>query len=518
MLANMIAEPIVLLSGSDVECKNIVGNLTSLAINTTKEWRLTAPSWIEVSPSSGIAGITWIRLTVSSLLNADEQKRAGVIKIRQDGDTKEVHFHQRALSQQEALKKLDAHLIYYLQKTCSLERSKMVTIERGDVVAIDFSTRKLCSFFHGDVVAISGLLATFSKIRTLHLPNCDLNGDINVLLSRLSTYNRELVSLILDNNSFDKATYITPDLAKLDKLTYLSLKGCNITCKIPRLTCDSTKEEGAVYTLQRAKKGKGVNLVILGDGFTCVDMASGGYFEEIADRVMEAFFDIEPTKSFKEYFDVYMVKSISKQRGIGEGKNTSFSTKRHRDKLLYGDYKRCIEYAQMAPVSDTALTVITICNSSDDFGACFDLDGGDSVSFCSIIDKKSDFDNTIRHESIGHGLGKLSDEYVNARLAPTKKELREADLGVNVDITPDRNRVKWSKFLSLSQYSDSVGIFEGGYYLKKGVWRASENSIMNNMSSEFNAPSRYQIISNIMRYAGESYSFEQFLEYDKINL
>ncbi|MFI3322637.1 MAG: M64 family metallopeptidase [Rikenellaceae bacterium] len=92
-------------------------------------------------------------------------------------------------------------------------------------------------------------------------------------------------------------------------------------------------------------------------------------------------------------------------------------------------------------------------------------------------------------------------------------------VGANIDFTANRREVKWHKFLELDRYKDSVGVYEGGLYNAKGVWRPSKTSIMSDWDSrEFNAPSRYQILSRIMNLAGKKYTFEEFLEYDKINL
>ena len=86
----------------------------------------------------------------------------------------------------------------------------------------------------------------------------------------------------------------------------------------------------------------------------------------------------------------------------------------------------------------------------------------------------------------------------------------------NIDFTNDPSKVKWSVFLSDDRYKDEVGIYEGGLFAK-GVWRPSENSIMNMNFGGFNAPSRWAIYKRIMELSGEEASFEKFLEYDAVN-
>lgn len=87
----------------------------------------------------------------------------------------------------------------------------------------------------------------------------------------------------------------------------------------------------------------------------------------------------------------------------------------------------------------------------------------------------------------------------------------------NVDFTSDPEKVHWSAFLSDDRYKDEVGIFEGGALYSKGVWRPTQNSMMNEDAEYFNAPSRWAIYQRIMKLSGEECSFEKFLEYDKVN-
>lgn len=51
-----------------------------------------------------------------------------------------------------------------------------------------------------------------------------------------------------------------------------------------------------------------------------------------------------------------------------------------------------------------------------------------------------------------------------------------------------------------------------------GVYRPSQNSIMNSYSDEFNAPSRLAIYKRIMELSGEGYSYGKFIESDAINM
>ena len=77
------------------------------------------------------------------------------------------------------------------------------------------------------------------------------------------------------------------------------------------------------------------------------------------------------------------------------------------------------------------------------------------------------------------------------------------------------HEVPWSHFIFDDRYSVRVDIFEGGYMHTRGVYRSEQNSCMNNNIPYFSAISRESIVKRIKRYAGEPYSFEEFVSLDK---
>ena len=88
----------------------------------------------------------------------------------------------------------------------------------------------------------------------------------------------------------------------------------------------------------------------------------------------------------------------------------------------------------------------------------------------------------------------------------------------NIDFTADPAKVKWSAFLSDERYANETGVFEGaGGPYSEGIYRPSDDSMMNHNVEYFNAPSRWAIYKRIMELSGEEASFEKFLEYDAVN-
>jgi hypothetical protein len=84
----------------------------------------------------------------------------------------------------------------------------------------------------------------------------------------------------------------------------------------------------------------------------------------------------------------------------------------------------------------------------------------------------------------------------------------------NISISGKINEVPWNHLMFHEKYSGVVDIFEGGYEYTRGVFRAEHNSCMNNNVPYYNAYSRELIVRRIMEYAGEPFSFADFVAKD----
>lgn len=285
-------------------------------------------------------------------------------------------------------------------------------------------------------------------------------------------------------------------------------------------------KDGEVVTLQRATVGTGINIIILGDGFVDKDMKAGGKYETWAKDAMEAFFNVEPVKSFRNRYNVYCVKAVSKNEGIGSFRESVFSTQYGDGALVGGDNIKCKQYALKVPtLSDLSnTTIITILNDPKYAGTCYMYADNSSISYCPYVGyDKEQFAQIIHHEAVGHGFGKLADEYsYNERIKASLVKSYRDDYYTfqwwsNIDFTKDAQKVKWASFLNDILYSTTVGIFEGGATYLLGVYRPSENSIMRYNVGDFNAPSRLEIYRRIMEFSGDVYSYNNFIQYDAIN-
>lgn len=290
-------------------------------------------------------------------------------------------------------------------------------------------------------------------------------------------------------------------------------------------------------TLQKATKGNngGINIVLLGDGFNAKDIASGKYLNDIKQEV-EYFFGIEPYKTYRDYFNVYTAIPLSTESGVGTVNTiryNRFNTTFTGGVGLKADYDEVFNYALGAPTVNKGnlnqTLIIMVPNSTDYGGICQMWEDGSAIAFCpqSTYGYPLDTRGVIQHEAGGHGFGKLGDEYIyhNAFIDfcdctccghvlefNAAKSLGWFD---NLELTGKMHSVGWSHLIFDDRYSDIVDIYEGGYMHNRSVFRSEPNSCMNNDIPYYSTISRESIVKRIKAYAGETYSFEDFVKNDK---
>ena len=290
-------------------------------------------------------------------------------------------------------------------------------------------------------------------------------------------------------------------------------------------------------TLQKATRGNtgGINIVILGDGYDAKNISDGDYLANIKQEV-EYFFGIEPYTTYRDYFNVYTAFPLSTETGVGTVNTiryNRFNTTYTGGVGLRADYDEIFEYALNAPtVNENNLKetlIIIVPNSTDYGGICQMWEDGSAIAFCpqSTYGYPLDSRGVIQHEAGGHGFGKLGDEYIyhnafidfcNCTCCGHVDAINWAKgLGWydNLSLVGKMHEVPWSHLIFDNRYSDIVDIFEGGFMHNRGVFRSEQNSCMNNDIPYYSTISRESIVKRIKKYAGETYSFEEFVANDK---
>ena len=315
------------------------------------------------------------------------------------------------------------------------------------------------------------------------------------------------------------------------------LKDEEYTHKCTVTQYDYEHGEDEWLTLQKATRGNtgGINIVILGDGYDAKNISDGDYLANMQQQV-EYFFGIEPYTTYRDYFNVYTAFPLSTETGVGTVNTiryNRFNTTYTGGVGLRADYDEIFEYALNAPtVTQQNLNqtlIIIVPNSTDYGGICQMWEDGSAIAFCpqSTYGYPLDSRGVIQHEAGGHGFGKLGDEYIyhnefidfcQCTCCGHVLEFNWAKgLGWydNLSLTGKMHEVPWSHLIFDDRYSDIVDIYEGGFMHNRGVFRSEQNSCMNNDIPYYSTISRESIVKRIKRYAGETYSFEEFVANDK---
>ena len=292
-------------------------------------------------------------------------------------------------------------------------------------------------------------------------------------------------------------------------------------------------------TLQQATKGQngGINIVLLGDGYDLDRITDGSYLEDMK-TVSKWFFDIEPYKSYRQYFNVYTAIALSQGNGIGTPNTpiaTRFGTTYNGTSGLTANTDEIFRYALGAPTVDAGnlcrTLIIVVPNTTEYEGVTQMWSDGSAISICPRSERPYPYDvrGVIQHEAGGHGFGKLADEGIyhntfitacNCQCCQHAAELTEGQqLGwySNVSLTAKTYDVPWSRLLDDPTYNNVVDVFEGGFGHMHGVFRSEQNSCMNNSIPYFNAISRLSIVRRIKEYAGEEFTYEDFKAHDVLN-
>lgn len=312
-------------------------------------------------------------------------------------------------------------------------------------------------------------------------------------------------------------------------------------CKVTQYDYQYAEDE--ILTLQKATRGNGVNLVFLGDGYDAKEISENKLLTNINEAV-EHFFNIEPYKTYRDYFNVYTGISVSPESGIGSVNTiiyNRFNTTAKNGVTLGGrnadetDYNEIFKYACKAPtVSDANLNqtlVVIIPNTTDYGGICYMYDEGAAIAYCPMSDYgyPLDFRGVIQHEAGGHGFGKLGDEYIyhnafiDGCICTCCPHVFEFNLAKakgwyeNLSLNGKMDQVPWSHLIFHEKYNQIVDIFEGGYMHARGVYRSEQNSCMNNDIPYYSTISREAIVKRIKQIAGEAYSFDEFVANDVLD-
>lgn len=233
---------------------------------------------------------------------------------------------------------------------------------------------------------------------------------------------------------------------------------------------------------------KKVDIVILPEGYENSEM---GLFIDDCKNFAEVLFSFEPYSNHKDKFNIRGVLSPSLESGNDIPAdsiwrktlmNTTFYTFDSERYCMTYDNKSVRDLAANAPYDQIYILV-----NSPKYG------GGAIYNYYSVSVNSNLYAAKIFVHEFGHGFAGLGDEYYNTEVAysefyPLDVEPWEPNLTTLVDFD-----TKWKNLIpkkvpvptpAEEKYIGQTGVFEGGGYASKGVYRPAHDCLMNTFKGE----------------------------------
>lgn len=488
-----------------VTLQSVVGDEVFISFTSLGTWNVTTDAaWLSLSPLSGDAGEGQVKVT-AVFENNSNQVREAKVKLTSGDEACEISVFQEVGD-------------YVLP-----EKEEYLIGVEGGVFTIYFETN----------VDVEKL-----KVYTSSEPGSWLRQETT---SRSAASETHEVSLHATSNKggMSRSAYLLfvreEDGVQKELATVkISQQGGQV------LESVDFSEDGKIDTLQQHAKGEGIPIVLMGDGFVDQELADGTY-RRVMEKAMENLFTEEPVKSLREYFDVFMINAVSENNDFGMGYKTAFSCKLAggNSTVIKGDDVSVQVYVGKVLKEEkkkTSLAVVVL-NTSVYAGTTYlgYQDGNGkfiefAIAYCPVIEtlESEHFRQVLVHEAVGHGFGKLEDEYVY----PDKGNVTTLEMqrirtmqangwAQNVDFTASEDSVMWASFLTDSRYqNEHLGVYEGACSYPEGAYRPSEDSMMNSNTCAFNAPSRKSLYEKVMKIGmdTEQVLYEDFVTFDKAHL
>lgn len=270
---------------------------------------------------------------------------------------------------------------------------------------------------------------------------------------------------------------------------------------------ETISEYKSIEIVKNGKPENKVDLVILAEGYTSFELYK---FVEDAKRVTQYLFDAEPFKSEKAKFNVTAVLTPSIESGTdvpGENiyKNTHFNSS-----FYTFDIDRYLTTSDMKTIYDAAAVVpydhIYILVNTERYG------GGGFYNFVSVCTADNKLTDEVFVHEFGHGFAGLGDEYYNSSVAyedfyNLEIEPWEPNLTTLVDFDS-----KWKDMIADSvsiptpreeKYNNTVGVYEGGGYLEKGIYSPFIDCRMKSNNPKKFCPVCEEAIRKVIRFYTE---------------
>ena len=330
-----------------------------------------------------------------------------------------------------------------------------------------------------------------------------------------------------------------------------------------------------LYMSATATVTKPVTIVVVPDGFTQSELND---YKLQAHAGIDALFATEPFKTYKSYFNVWLLYVASAESGAsitdGNGNietyvNCYFGSRWGESSYGDMDLDETVLYnfvtANCPDLADnshsvTETPVLVIINDSRYGGICHSYSSGKAycqapltsgtigwgypditavndtlasegtraVTAADLVEigtnYSGDWRNTLVHEFGGHAFGRLGDEYWydQAKSAVSAISGHSWPVPMSLNISAKFDPTPWTTDLLSRRVSlvtsnplyARLGVFQGGDVSSLNRWRSERISCMIDNRMYFSAWQRYLIVKRIMTLAGTTFNLADFLSHD----
>lgn len=220
---------------------------------------------------------------------------------------------------------------------------------------------------------------------------------------------------------------------------------------------------------------KSIDLAFVAEGYTADEMVK---FRQDVKRMADLLFSEAPFSDYRDKINIWAVEAVSQESGtdipgekfyVNTAMNSSFYTFGTDRYLTTQDIESVNDYAAAAPHDN----IIVLINSSK-YG------GGGVYNYYSGTTADHPLSPKVFIHEFGHGFAGLADEYYTSDVAydefyPLNVEPWEPNITTMVSFDS-----KWKKMIAPGtplptpaeeKYSKTTGLFEGGGYSAKGIFR-----------------------------------------------
>ena len=258
------------------------------------------------------------------------------------------------------------------------------------------------------------------------------------------------------------------------------------------------------YLKKSSLGSKGIDIAIVAEGYQEDDMAD---FYQHAEEAVTALFSHEPFHKFEDRFNIVAVGVPSVDKGVSipgknEWRNTALGS--HFD-TFYSD--RYLTTLRLRKLHDALVGIpyehIIILANTDNYGG-----GGIYNSYMLTTARHPSFHSVVVHE-FGHSFAGLADEYYYDDQFVEYYYPEIEPWEPNITTLKDFDS-KWKELLlkntpipTPETSNAAIGVFEGGGYQSKGVYRGCKDCRMKTNESETFCPVCQRAIEQIIHFYTE---------------